>query len=486
MAEKQGVPSGQGPNLQTDPLMVSESGIASVKGAPDLVRAGQAVKQAVGQMSPLEKTALATAPVPVVGDIAGVAADIDMYANRPEERTGLNYLMSAVGLLPFVPGAAQLRAGKTMLTAPGARIEDTVTDLNVKFKSEYPAFENLGVSHVSPNPEGITRFNAIDNPTGDSLGIVRVTVPTDDVYRASGGKYTGSVSDSHDSMFMGGEKGLEPTEISRRNVELANAEEELIEGIMYGDIKSGLPKSFDAQFPDVSEADPKEIQEWLNSNSDWVRQKALGIVRDKEVMGSADLPKNTPVGFARFADVEVEGKPYMRITEIQSDMFAEARKAEADPEAIEGWGQNVTFATKEGQKIPELYPNMAKNDMPLKSSVLKGAVASAIERGSNGIVLPNKFTSAARERYSDSNVKKLLKKTISDLGEGFSYRKVDLPSYYKDDLTFSEHYVLEWPDLKEAPTELKFATGGLVSLPPRTGDGIVGMIKKYRREGLMD
>jgi len=369
-----------------------------------------------------------------------------------------------------------------MITAPGARIEDTVTDLNVKFKSEYPAFENLGVSHVDPNPEGITRYNGVDNLTGDSLGIVRVTVPTDDVYRASGGKYTGTVSDSHDGMFMGGDKGLEPTEISRRGTELANAEEELIEGIMYGDIKSGLPKSFDA----VSDSDPKKIQEWLDDNSDWVRQKALGIVRDRELMEGADLPKNTPVGFARFADIEVEGKPYMRITELQSDMFAEARKAEVDPEAIEGWGQNVTFATKEGQKMPELYPNMAKNDMPLKSSVLKGAVASAIERGSNGIVLPNKFTSAAKERYSDSNVKKLLKKTISDLGEGFSYRKVEVPSYYRDELKFTEHYVLEWPDLKEAPTEMKFRDGGLVSLPQWGSDGIVDVIKQYRRDGLMD
>ena len=465
-----------------DPLTLSESGIASVKGAPDLQRAGKAVVEAVKGMTPLQQAALATTPVPVVGDVAGIAADVEMYATQPEERTGLNYLMSAIGLLPVVPGASQLRALRTQVQAPGKKKADKVTDLNVKFKSEHPAFENIGVSYVSPNSEGITRFNAVDNLTGQDLGIVRVTVPTDDVYRASGGKYTGTVNDNHDGMFMGGNKGLEPTEIARRGAELANAEEELIEGIMYGDIKSGLPKSFDA----VSDSDPQKIEEWLDDNSDWIRQKALGIVRDRELMEGADLPKNTPVGFARFADIEVEGKPYMRITELQSDMFAEARKAEVDPEAIEGWGQNVTFATKEGQKMPELYPNMAKNDMPLKSSVLKGAVASAIERGSNGIVLPNKFTSAAKERYSDSNVKKLLKKTISDLGEGFSYRKVEVPSYYRDELKFTEHYVLEWPDLKEAPTEMKFRDGGLVSLPQRGSDGIVDVIKQYRRDGWMD
>ena len=61
-------------------------------------------------MSPLEKTAIATAPVPIVGDIAGFAADIDMYKNRPEERTGFNYALSALGVLPFIPSRSQVKA----------------------------------------------------------------------------------------------------------------------------------------------------------------------------------------------------------------------------------------------------------------------------------------------------------------------------------------------------------------------------------------
>ena len=50
--------------------------------------------------------------VPVVGDVAGLAADAAMYAAYPEERTMLNAGMSLAGLLPFVPGAAGVRAAK--------------------------------------------------------------------------------------------------------------------------------------------------------------------------------------------------------------------------------------------------------------------------------------------------------------------------------------------------------------------------------------
>lgn len=56
-----------------------------------------------GGMSPLDKAALATAPVPVIGDIAGLMADADMYINDPESRTLLNAGLSAAGLIPFVP-----------------------------------------------------------------------------------------------------------------------------------------------------------------------------------------------------------------------------------------------------------------------------------------------------------------------------------------------------------------------------------------------
>ena len=63
------------------------------------------------QMSPLDAAALITGPVPVVGDIAGLAADADMYMRDPESRNIPNYMLSAAGALPFLPAASQVRQG---------------------------------------------------------------------------------------------------------------------------------------------------------------------------------------------------------------------------------------------------------------------------------------------------------------------------------------------------------------------------------------
>jgi hypothetical protein len=61
----------------------------------------------------LDVASLATAPVPVLGDIAGLAADARMYQMRPEERTMGNYALSALGVLPFVPSVSAIkRVGK--------------------------------------------------------------------------------------------------------------------------------------------------------------------------------------------------------------------------------------------------------------------------------------------------------------------------------------------------------------------------------------
>lgn len=51
-------------------------------------------------------------PIPIAGDITGLAADAAMYAAYPEERTFGNYAMSALGVLPLVLGAAAVRAAR--------------------------------------------------------------------------------------------------------------------------------------------------------------------------------------------------------------------------------------------------------------------------------------------------------------------------------------------------------------------------------------
>jgi hypothetical protein len=71
--------------------------------------AGQAMADMLGGL------AVPTGFIPGIGDATGLAADAAMYAAYPEERTMLNAGMSLAGLVPFVPGAAVVRAAEGAL-----------------------------------------------------------------------------------------------------------------------------------------------------------------------------------------------------------------------------------------------------------------------------------------------------------------------------------------------------------------------------------
>ncbi len=65
-----------------------------------------------GGLSKEDKAAIATSPIPILGDAAGLYADAVNYINDPDSRNWLNYTLSAASVLPLVPSATQLRAAK--------------------------------------------------------------------------------------------------------------------------------------------------------------------------------------------------------------------------------------------------------------------------------------------------------------------------------------------------------------------------------------
>ena len=64
-------------------------------------------------MSFLDRMALLSAPLPVVGDIIGAAADAVAIYKEPSVT---NIALGAVGLLPFVPGASVTRTAQKAFT----------------------------------------------------------------------------------------------------------------------------------------------------------------------------------------------------------------------------------------------------------------------------------------------------------------------------------------------------------------------------------
>jgi hypothetical protein len=57
--------------------------------------------------NPVEAAVLAVSPVPIAGDITGLAYDAQDFIRNPESRTWPNYGLAAAGLLPFVPSGVR-------------------------------------------------------------------------------------------------------------------------------------------------------------------------------------------------------------------------------------------------------------------------------------------------------------------------------------------------------------------------------------------
>jgi len=58
---------------------------------------------------------LGAVPIPVVSDIAGAVGDAKMYWDKPETRSGLNYTLSGLGLIPGVPAVAGWTKSKKLM-----------------------------------------------------------------------------------------------------------------------------------------------------------------------------------------------------------------------------------------------------------------------------------------------------------------------------------------------------------------------------------
>lgn len=76
--------------------------------------------------NPLDAAALATAPVPVLGDLVGGAADLKGLLDEPSLA---NAGLLAAGMLPFVPAGTVSKVGKGLLSGKKSSKVDDVTGL---------------------------------------------------------------------------------------------------------------------------------------------------------------------------------------------------------------------------------------------------------------------------------------------------------------------------------------------------------------------
>lgn len=129
-----------------------------------------------GVQGVLDALALTTTTVPVVGDVAGLAADGYRFATDPESRTWGNAAWASLGMLPFVPAMGAM-------TAMGSRSSRDIADsiarwaeemgLSVeRLRSKLSGSQYLSVSHADPdgNVLGQRKIRVSDHDLPPSYG----------------------------------------------------------------------------------------------------------------------------------------------------------------------------------------------------------------------------------------------------------------------------------------------------------------------------
>lgn len=192
--------------------------------------AGQAVNYV--QENPLQGAAIATTPVPVVGDVIGLLADADMYANEPESRNLLNYGLSALGVLPFVPNASGVV--KNVKNVVGAdevstkKLKDVVPEGGRLSRTNYARpISEMSYQVVTPKGGGLLPFNEITpeylqqggnnvlipllgdkTMAGDTLVSINNIPLQYNVDRQGGGTFMRSLAQSQDNLAWASDKGV--------------------------------------------------------------------------------------------------------------------------------------------------------------------------------------------------------------------------------------------------------------------------------------
>lgn len=104
------------------------------------VAPGGALSTELTKQGLFDTAAVVTAPVPVVGDVAGLFSDIYRFKTQPEERTPANFALSALGVLPFVPAMSVVRTATKEIDTPALNIFKTKDGRQFTISREDGAF----------------------------------------------------------------------------------------------------------------------------------------------------------------------------------------------------------------------------------------------------------------------------------------------------------------------------------------------------------
>lgn len=138
-------------------------------------------------MNLLQGASIPGSAVPVVGDLLGLAGDVQMYAESPESRNLTNYLLTAAGMVPIVPtlaGARFLRQGDVDLTARKLLESEAVPPGGSKLEHVAKKFQEESIEMLGGAPMALETAEEISR-------LARLAAEEADIAIKAGGDLSG-------------------------------------------------------------------------------------------------------------------------------------------------------------------------------------------------------------------------------------------------------------------------------------------------------
>jgi hypothetical protein len=134
------------------------------------------------------------------------------------------------------------------------------------------------------------------------------------------------------------------------------------------------------------------------------------------------------LGFSRYADIDIDGKNFMGISELQSDLRRSLKESR-----LSATGK----ASREAEAI-EMFPNMEKRPEVITQNLIKNAIYAAAKLDKDGLILPGMMSNKPTLYTS---VNKQAKAALKDMGLDTSYLKRINPTKVYDKKLLEEKMV---------------------------------------------
>jgi hypothetical protein len=146
--EKGGIPYAQG----SAPVMRSGAPQTSMQGVP---------YQGTPEMTKTQQAAYMTMPMPVVGDLTGLAADVQMYMNDPDSRSLANYFMTGLGVLGLGASIPPVSVMRNIPSQGGLLMDKKASaqgDRALQWAAENPPLQAPGRQQPTDAFDGVTEI----------------------------------------------------------------------------------------------------------------------------------------------------------------------------------------------------------------------------------------------------------------------------------------------------------------------------------------